>query len=1059
MMDIPSDLTSAGNLAGKASAVSDLASNAAGAAGDLAGNAMGAVSDMAGSAVGAASDLASNAAGAVGNMASNAVGAASDLASNAAGTVGDMAGNAMGAASDMAGNAAGALGSIGDAAGNALGSISNLAGGAVASALGGMATGMAGNLLGGLLAAFASAFQQTNRLVKLKLGDGQQYGQTLLPQTAVGEESLSATYRYEVTCLSPDATLPLEPLLGQLAQLDILTSAGGIADMLTPIKGQKNVLRCGIVTRAEALPSDGGFARYLLVIEPAFALLRHRRTSRVFQDKTVPDIVKTILDEHIRDNGVIGATFGYRFEIKEENHPERSYCLQYRETDLDYIERLLAEEGLTYRFEHADSERRAPGRDENRAEDEYGDDAESDDETGDDGEAESKLPNVTLVVFDNAYSVPRARQGAIRFHRANATESSDSLTLWTRAQEAGVQKTSLASFDYKPVLTHGGEDECPYEREKLSTEATLEDYDAQTHYYGKDSDELTRHARRRQAVRDREKRALQGGGNVRELKAGEWFELTGHPVYEMLPEENRRFVVTRLAFTAHSNLPSPLSQYLTPEKPPLPPPYRVDFAAQTRGAPLYPAYGHTKHARPTSPGIQTATVVGPREEKEVFTDDMGRIKVQFHWQRDQEHPEFGAALDERSSCWLRVAYPSAGAGWGHQFIPRVGQEVLIDFIESDIDRPIVTGVIHNGAHPPPYFSGAGQLPANRTLSGIKTKEHNGEQYNELLFDDTQDEVRAKLSSEHGKTQLNQGFLIHPRTDGAGEPRGEGFELRTDRAGAIRATEGILLTTEPQPAATGRQLDRKQVVAQLAAARELIENLSEVAAHQLADAVETGPGLRDEEGGEQGKAAMGHLDHLIESIVAWEARSNTDPDAKSAASQPGRQGVLAMHAERGISMTSPEEIALATEKNFYLANQRDMQQSTGRRWIHNVGKKISFFVHGAADKVNLKLVAAKGHAKFWAQSGDVEIIGDQNVRIYANKKQFLAVAKEEMLLTCAGAYIRLKGGNIDIHAPGKVSVKGANHSFDGPTSLEMQGPNAPEPTLKKMKTGQMLHFSG
>ena len=101
-------------------------------------------------------------------------------------------------------------------------------------------------------------------------------------------------------------------------------------------------------------------------------------------------------------------------------------------------------------------------------------------------------------------------------------------------------------------------------------------------------------------------------------------------------------------------------------------------------------------------------------------------------------------MDDKSSCWLRVVMPSAGAGWGHQFIPRIGQEVLVDFIEGDIDRPVITGVLYNGSHATPDFSGAGALPANKTLSGIKSKEHQGGQYNELLFDDTP--VKSEPSS-------------------------------------------------------------------------------------------------------------------------------------------------------------------------------------------------------------------------------------------------------------------------------------------------------------------------
>ena len=162
----------------------------------------------------------------------------------------------------------------------------------------------------------------------------------------------------------------------------------------------------------------------------------------------------------------------------------------------------------------------------------------------------------------------------------------------------------------------------------------------------------------------------------------------------------------------------------------------------------------------------------------------------------------------------------------------------VSFIEGDIDRPIVTGVTYNGSHSVPVFSGAGALPANKTLSGIKTKEHEGGQYGELLFDDSKGEVRTKLSSEHGKTQLNLGYLIHPRTDGKGEARGEGFELRSDKQGAIRAS-GLLISTEAKGGASGKQLDHSPAQSQLESALALAQSLGETATNQLADSIETG----------------------------------------------------------------------------------------------------------------------------------------------------------------------------------------------------------------------------
>jgi type VI secretion system secreted protein VgrG len=645
----------------------------------------------------------------------------------------------------------------------------------------------------------------------------------------------------------------------------------------------------------------------------------------------------------------------------------------------------------------------------------------------------------------------------VRFHRADATEKEDSLTEWTQARRIRPSEASLTSYDYKQAhIYQAAEDNVIYDRfgERtvgLAAESTLEDFDAQTLYYGSDTEQLNRYAGLRLNVHERMKGGYHGEGNMRDLLCGQWFRLENHPSFKFNTEAGEReFVACKLSFTARNNLPAGVHNHLGSQPAPEPPPYWVKLSARKRGLPLVPAYAHTRHAKPTARGLQTATVTGP-ENEEVYTDEMGRIKIQFHWQRPKEHPKYGANRDERSSCWVRVAYPSAGAAWGHQSIPRIGQEVLVGFIEDDIDRPIVTGAVHNGRQRNPWFSEAGSLPGNKALTGIKTKEFHGRGYTELLFDDTHGQVRTKLSSEHGKTQLNQGFLTHPRRDGAAEPRGDGFELRTDRHGAIRAGNGLLMTTEPQPGATGKQIDREGAKAQLESARRVAQSLADTAAHHNADTAETGPEGLDEEGIRGAKTKGGHLDHMVEAINAWEAGSNTDPEGNAATGgQPGKQAVLLLYGEAGIGLTTPQEMVLTSGANMDFISQRDMQQTTARRWIANAGKKISLFVHGIAGKVNLKLITAKGHAQLQAQSGDVEIVGDQNVRIFANKKKLTAVAGEELLLACGGAYIRLKDGNIDIHCPGNLSMKGANISFSGPASMDVPKVQFPDSdfTLEK-----------
>ncbi|WP_047249587.1 type VI secretion system Vgr family protein [Chromobacterium subtsugae] len=844
-----------------------------------------------------------------------------------------------------------------------------------------------------LLSSFASAFNQEQRLLTLALGTGHITAEQLLPLSLDGEEGISKSYRYTLACLSPDGNIELKTLLGQPARIGIQDADGD------------ETLRCGVVSQARLAGADGGFARYELTIEPPFALLRHRRTSRVFQDLSTPDIVRQIIAEHQAANPAFARVQTLDIQVKPAQ--PRSYTLQYRESDFDFIVRLLHEEGYAWRFRHLDA----------------------------DG------PQVELAVFDDAHSLPGSRLTRVRFHRSDATEEEDGLTGWAASRQIVPGGVALASYDYKPVYTQQSGDASHIDQGQASQalQSSLTHYDAPGLYYAGDEDQLGRYAQLRQQANDLQAKEFSGSGSVRGLLPGEWFRLDQHPAHEADAPESREFVVTGQSFQARNNLPADLAQHIGAE--PDAAPFASQIQAQRRGIPLTPAYAGTAAAKPTSLGVQTATVVGPAGE-EVHTDAQGRIKVQFHWQRPDEHPTIGASLDDTSSCWLRVAMPSAGAGWGHQFIPRIGQEVLVDFIEGDIDRPVITGVLYNGSHPTPDFSGAGSLPANKTLSGIKSKEHQGGNYNELLFDDTPGEVRAKLSSEAGKTQLNQGYLAHPRSNGKAQPRGDGFELRTDQHGAIRAAHGLLLSTEAQNGASGKQLAREHAQSQLDAALSLSQALAETAAGQLADSMETGPDEIGPDNAKAGKKAQGHLQHHAEALKAWEAGSNTDKDGKTAKDQAGQQPLLVLSGPAGIASLTEQSQTVSAGQNLNLIAQRDANHTTGRRWIHNVGQRLSLFVAGVKDKVALKLIAAKGKVQVQAQSDAMELTADMELTITSCKERVTVTAKEEILLTSGGAYIRLKGGNIEVHAPGAVSVKGASHQLSGPDQMNPTLPQFP-----------------
>ena len=850
-----------------------------------------------------------------------------------------------------------------------------------------------------LLASFASAFTQHTRQLTLQLGDNLQQQLGLLPLSLDASEALCQPYRYQLDCLAPDDTIPLATLVGLPASLSLQQQDGS------------TLLRGGIVTRARTLGADGGFARYALDIEPPFALLQHRRTSRVFQDLSVDAIVRQILDEHAAANPVMAAHHRTTFALAAPL-PTRSYCLQYRETDLDFIVRLLHEEGLAWRFEHAHDSRYLS----------------------------------TLVAFDDPYSLPAAAIERVRFHRADATEAEDGLTAWHSQRQLVTDSVQLASYDYQPVATaHSGDHSAIEQGSGQAAQTSLTDYDVPGPYYASDHDQLAHYARLRQQAYDRHAKTFHGSGVVRGLHPGHWFRLDDHPAHASDHAEQREFVVTRQQLTARNNLPDELARQLPASLRPTPdsPAFHTSFDAQRRGIPLTPDYARTAHAKPTAPGAQTATVVGPAGE-EVHTDALGRIKIQFHWQRPDEHPDTGARLDDTSSCWLRVALPSAGSGWGHQFLPRIGQEVLVHFLEGDIDRPLVSGVLYNGSHPTPQFSGAGSLPANKTLSGIQSREHHGSQYSELLFDDTPGQVRAKLSSEPGKTQLNQGYLTHPRSNGQASARGNGFELRTDHHGAIRAGHGLLLSTEAQSGASGKQLARDGAQSQLDSALALAQNLADTASAQLADRQETGPEAIQADNSKGAKKTDGHLQHHAEALRAWEAGSNTDANGHTAKAQAGQQPLLILSAPAGLAAATDNSLTLAAGSNIDSIAQRDTNQTSGRRWLHNVGQHISLFVAGVKDKIALKLIAAKGKVQIQAQSDAMELTADKDVTVTSCKGKVVIAAKQDILLASGGGYIKLSGGNIDIHCPGNISIKGAKHALSGGGSLAANLPPLPQP---------------
>lgn len=429
----------------------------------------------------------------------------------------------------------------------------------------------------------------------------------------------------------------------------------------------------GEVVSAERGESGNRYTRYHLSLRPRLHFLSLRSNQRIFQNRSVPDIVRQVLD----DAGINGLHADFRLTSQ---YPQREYCVQYLESDLDFIERVLQEEGIYYYFEH-------------------------------------DLKGHTLVLGDRTASLPDI-DGAksIRFkERTGMTTSGDeSVYELTEQCAVGAGKVTLRDYDF----THS----------RLRLEETSEQgktaYLEQYSYPGKFR--KAKDGKRYAELRLQAERALlhhiAGASDCPRLMAGYRFSLHDHPRKEL----NRESVLLKTCIQGRQ--PQSLGEGAKGEGST----FSVTFHA-------LPAETEFRPRRMKQPpfihGAQSAMVVGPPGE-EIYTDEFGRVKVQFHWDRE-------GRFNENSSCWMRVSQPMVGDRWGAMVLPRVGQEVIVRFLEGDPDQPVVAGTLYNGVNETPY-----PLPAQKAQTLFKSMSTpGGGGFNELRIDDKKGEEQIYVRGE------------------------------------------------------------------------------------------------------------------------------------------------------------------------------------------------------------------------------------------------------------------------------------------------------------------------
>ncbi|MBP7541741.1 MAG: type VI secretion system tip protein VgrG, partial [Saprospiraceae bacterium] len=447
---------------------------------------------------------------------------------------------------------------------------------------------------------------------------------------------------------------------------------------------------------------------------------------------------------------------------------------------------------------------------------------------------------------------------------------------------------------------------------------------------------------------------------------------------------------------------------------------------QRRHITTVPVYNPIEHRPATHP--QRAKVVGPSGE-EIHVDEWGRIKVRFLFTRNDDHSHDGGAGtndNDTDSAWVDVLTPWAGEGYGTRFLPRIGEIVVIDFFDGNLDRPFVVGRIHEAQRSPTKFDQKGQLPETKKLAGIRSKEVGGEGYNQLRFDDTTGQISTQLQSSHGATQLNLGNLSHPKERETSEGRGEGFELRTDQWGAIRAGDGLLLSSHKQDRAAGTHLDAQPAKQQLEGTLNNSQALSEVAKNQQTDPLEV-------------------LENLKGFLELIEQQDQNKADAF-------KQAIMILSAPSSIAVSSNEDLYLSADGQISQSAGESINLSTQKSLIAHASDKISLF----AAQGGLRAYAGKGKVEIQAQGDALDVIARKGIQIISTEEQIEIKANKKIVLTAGGSQIEISGAGVLPTTAGMFESKAGQHQFLGGGRIEDSFMILPDLRSKKFHRHFLFH---
>ncbi|HHA2015234.1 TPA: type VI secretion system Vgr family protein [Enterobacter hormaechei subsp. hoffmannii] len=730
-----------------------------------------------------------------------------------------------------------------------------------------------------------------------------------------GIEGLSRIYRYDIIFTSTDKHLDAAWFLCKPATL---TMGGGLLESPTE---QKKVH--GVITHFRRISGSADQTQYLITLKPFLFLLdKQHRSHRFFVNKSVPEVVEQVLQEHNLHG------WEYEFNLKQ-SYPKREQINQYQESDLAFIQRLLAEVGIFYWFTLQE-------------------DAQTE-----------------VVHFADA-------QRALVFGKTLPVNSPSGMSdsgadsVWGLNITHNVVEASVTTKDYNHRDAQSILQSAPADMTRGDGEGV--NYGDVYHY------------------------------RLRHLARGDKIDPTAETANFYARLDHERFLANQTQITGYSTAawlaPAQVLNITDGLPPTLPAVLQepvlvisTHFTASRKSALLVDILGvpysetvcwrPAPLPRPKVTGTMTARVTSAKaNDIYAWQDASGLYRVKFDADRDEKG-------QGQESMPVRLTKPYGGDVYGFHFPLIQGTEVAIAFNEGDPDRPYIAHALHDSRHVDHVTE------KNSTRNVIRTPTNN-----KLRMEDKRGEEHIKLSTEYGgKTQLNLGHNV----DASRELRGEGFELRTDKWGAIRGGKGIFISGDVQPSAQGKTLDMNAAIAQLQSALELVTALA------------------------QSVAVSGALD----------ADRSSQQKLSLALNQLKEAGILAS-APAGIALTTPRNIQLSSGHTLTATAGENIDMSIFKRLTVAAGEAISLF----AQKMGIKIFAARGIVDIQAQTDAMRLQSDKTMTLNSVNSEIILNAAQGITLTSTGgAYIKIKNGSVEIGAPGKIDLKSANILWGGVSSLE------------------------